>query len=76
MLNLKNIREHMPVVCSNYVQFGTVDRIEGLDQAHQGSERPASLHPHPLGDERAGACRHQIPGRRLDQGARAPRAPP
>jgi hypothetical protein len=23
------IREHMPVVCSNGVQFGTVDHVEG-----------------------------------------------
>jgi hypothetical protein len=29
MLNIKNIREHMPVVCSNNGQFGTVDRVEG-----------------------------------------------
>jgi hypothetical protein len=25
----KQIREHMPVVCSNGDQFGTVDRVEG-----------------------------------------------
>jgi hypothetical protein len=29
MLNIKNIREHMPVVCSNNGQFGTVDKVEG-----------------------------------------------
>jgi hypothetical protein len=25
----EQIREHMPVVCSNNEQFGTVDRVEG-----------------------------------------------
>jgi hypothetical protein len=25
----QNIREHMPVLCSNDKQFGTVDRVEG-----------------------------------------------
>jgi hypothetical protein len=25
----EKIREHMPVVCSNNEQFGTVDRVEG-----------------------------------------------
>ena len=26
---MEDIREHMPIVCSNHVQFGTVDRLEG-----------------------------------------------
>ena len=26
---MQNIREHMPVVCTNSKQFGTVDRVEG-----------------------------------------------
>ena len=26
---VKKIREHMPVVCSNDEQFGTIDRVEG-----------------------------------------------
>ena len=26
---ISKIREHMPVVCSNGVQFGTVDHVEG-----------------------------------------------
>jgi hypothetical protein len=29
MVNTTQIREHMPVVCSNNKQFGTVDRLEG-----------------------------------------------
>jgi hypothetical protein len=29
MMNATQIREHMPVVCSNNKQFGTVDRLEG-----------------------------------------------
>lgn len=28
-MNTEKIREHMPVVCSNNKQFGTVDRVEG-----------------------------------------------
>ena len=28
-MNKEMIREHMPVVCSNSEQFGTVDRVEG-----------------------------------------------
>ncbi len=28
MVTTTQIREHMPVVCSNGVQFGTVDRVE------------------------------------------------
>ena len=28
-MNTRDIREHMPVVCSNQVQFGTVDRLDG-----------------------------------------------
>ena len=28
-MNAEDIREHMPVVCSNGEQFGTVDRTEG-----------------------------------------------
>ncbi len=28
-MNTTQIREHMPVVCSNEGQFGTVDRVEG-----------------------------------------------
>ena len=28
-MNTDKIREHMPVVCSNDVQFGTVDKLEG-----------------------------------------------
>jgi hypothetical protein len=27
-MNAEKIREHMPVVCSNDEQFGTVDRVE------------------------------------------------
>ena len=29
MVDTSMIREHMPVVCSNGGQFGTVDRVEG-----------------------------------------------
>jgi hypothetical protein len=29
MANVSNIREHMPVVCSNDGQFGTVDHVDG-----------------------------------------------
>jgi len=29
VVSRENIREHMPVVCSNDKQFGTVDRVEG-----------------------------------------------
>lgn len=29
MVNQDQIREHMPVVCSNNGQFATVDRVEG-----------------------------------------------
>ena len=29
MVDTSMIREHMPVVCSNGVQFATVDRVEG-----------------------------------------------
>jgi hypothetical protein len=29
MANATQIKEHMPVVCSNEKQFGTVDRVEG-----------------------------------------------
>ena len=29
MHHTENIRERMPVVCSNSKQFGTVDRVEG-----------------------------------------------
>lgn len=29
MDNVSKIREHMPVVCSNNGQFGTVDKVEG-----------------------------------------------
>jgi hypothetical protein len=29
MRNTEQIREHMPVVCSNNNQFGTVDRVDG-----------------------------------------------
>ncbi|MGH2534420.1 MAG: DUF2171 domain-containing protein [Thermomicrobiales bacterium] len=29
MTDRTQIQEHMPVVCSNNVQFGTVDRVEG-----------------------------------------------
>lgn len=28
-MNTTQIREHMPVVCSNNQQFGTVDRLDG-----------------------------------------------
>jgi hypothetical protein len=28
-MNATQIREHMPVVCSNNQQFGTVDKVEG-----------------------------------------------
>ena len=28
-MDATKIREHMPVVCSNNEQFGTVDRLEG-----------------------------------------------
>jgi hypothetical protein len=28
-MDATKIREHMPVVCSNSEQFGTVDRVEG-----------------------------------------------
>lgn len=28
-MDATKIREHMPVVCSNNVQFGEVDRVEG-----------------------------------------------
>jgi hypothetical protein len=28
-MNTTQIREHMPVVCSNERQFGTVDKVEG-----------------------------------------------
>ena len=28
-MNTSNIREHMPVVCSNNGQFGTVDKVDG-----------------------------------------------
>lgn len=48
MLNTKNIREHMPVVCSNNQQFGTVDKVEGdsikltKDQSGQHHYIPAS----------------------------------
>ena len=28
-MNATQIREHMPVVCSNNKQFGTVDKVEG-----------------------------------------------
>lgn len=28
-MNTQNIKEHMPIVCSNNGQFGTVDRVEG-----------------------------------------------
>ena len=29
MIDTSMIKEHMPVVCSNNMQFGTVDRVEG-----------------------------------------------
>jgi hypothetical protein len=29
MTDTSMIKEHMPVVCSNNMQFGTVDRVEG-----------------------------------------------
>ena len=29
MINAQQIRPHMPVVCSNNGQFGTVDHLEG-----------------------------------------------
>jgi hypothetical protein len=29
MVDTSMIKEHMPVVCSNNMQFGTVDRVEG-----------------------------------------------
>lgn len=29
MVDTSRIREHMPVVCSNEMQFGIVDRVEG-----------------------------------------------
>jgi hypothetical protein len=29
MMNTTQIREHMPVVCSNNKQFGTVDHLDG-----------------------------------------------
>jgi len=28
-MNADDIREHMPIVCSNNEQFATVDRVEG-----------------------------------------------
>lgn len=28
-MNTEKIREHMPVVCSNNMQFATVDKVEG-----------------------------------------------
>lgn len=28
-MNTQNIKEHMPIVCSNNGQFGTVDRVDG-----------------------------------------------
>jgi hypothetical protein len=28
-MGISGIREHMPVVCSNNEQFGTVDKVEG-----------------------------------------------
>ncbi len=28
-MNTQNIKEHMPIVCSNNGQFGTVDKVEG-----------------------------------------------
>ena len=29
MIDTSMIKEHMPVACSNNMQFGTVDRVEG-----------------------------------------------
>ena len=28
-MNTQNIKEHMPIVCSDNGQFGTVDKVEG-----------------------------------------------
>ncbi|MGE3889918.1 MAG: DUF2171 domain-containing protein [Vicinamibacterales bacterium] len=47
-MNTTQIREHMPVVCSNSKQFGTVDKVEGdhikltKDQSGQHHWIPAS----------------------------------
>jgi hypothetical protein len=48
MVNTTQIREHMPVVCSNNNQFGTVDRVEG-DSIKLTKDRSGQHHWIPTG---------------------------
>jgi hypothetical protein len=43
----EKIREHMPVVCSESEQFGTVDRVEG-DQLKLTRDKEGQHHYFPL----------------------------
>ena len=43
-MNTENIREHMPVVCSNGGQFATVDHIDGEYIKLTKSDRPDGQH--------------------------------
>ncbi len=42
------IKPHMPVVCSNNKQFGTVDHVEGTDQIKLTKDQSGKHHFIPL----------------------------